>query len=476
MEYNITAYGGYPQATLGDLAIFINGDRGVNYPKHTDFVKSGVPFVNTGHIDPDGKLASERMQYISKEKFDKLRSGKLRRGDIVYCLRGSTIGKIATVDYDRGAIASSLVIIRAKEGVCQKYLYYFLSSAEGQRLVKEHDNGSAQPNLSVNAISKFPIPHPPLPEQQKIAHTLGTLDDKIELNRQTNQTLESMAQAMFKSWFVDFDPVIDNALAAGNPIPEPLQKRAEIRQALRNSGEAKSLPAHIQKLFPDSFRLTDEMGWVPEGWEVKRLKDLTLKIGSGATPRGGKEAYKEQGISQIRSLNVFDGNFSFKDLVFIDEHQADKLKNVVVLENDVLLNITGASVARCCIVPPTVIPARVNQHVCIIRANETVINPQYIYQCLTTPAGKSHLLNLANAGATREALTKLHIEDFRALIPEKNLMDLFASNVCCIQNRIFRNSEVNTTLSSLRDSLLPKLISGELRIPEAEAHIQEAVA
>ena len=103
-------------------------------------------------------------------------------------------------------------------------------------------------------------------EQKAIAHILGTLDDKIELNRQMNATLEAMAQALFKSWFVDFDPVIDNALAAGNSIPEPLQAKAEVRAALGD--QRKPLPEAIQKQFPSRFVFSEEMGWIPEGWEV----------------------------------------------------------------------------------------------------------------------------------------------------------------------------------------------------------------
>jgi len=151
-------------ATLGDTAEFFNGDRSSNYPKQSDFAPHGVPFVNTGHIAPTGRLAIKEMNYISQTCFDKLRGGKLKSGDIVYCLRGSTIGKTARVGITEGAIASSLVIIRAKPSVLQDYLYYFLAGPLGQRLVKQHDNGSAQPNLSVQAISQYPFPLPPAHE------------------------------------------------------------------------------------------------------------------------------------------------------------------------------------------------------------------------------------------------------------------------------------------------------------------------
>jgi type I restriction enzyme S subunit len=148
-----------------------------------------------------------------------------------------------------------------------------------------------------------------------------------------------------------------------------------------------------------------------------RLGDITTKIGSGATPRGGKESYKPHGISLIRSMNVHDSNFDYSDLAYIDEAQAKSLDNVTVEENDVLLNITGASVARCCMAPKNVLPARVNQHVAIVRSKKAQANPFFIHYCLVSPYYKDHLLSIAQGGATREALTKEKLEDFRIPFP-----------------------------------------------------------
>ena len=132
--------------------------------------------------------------------------GKINPGDIVYCLRGSTIGKTARNHFAEGAIASSLVIVRAKANACQGYLYFYLTSPLGRALVQQHDNGSAQPNLSVETLSKYPLPLPPVAEQLAIAHILGALDDKIEVNHRMNETLAATARAIFQDWFVDFGP------------------------------------------------------------------------------------------------------------------------------------------------------------------------------------------------------------------------------------------------------------------------------
>ena len=147
-------------------------------------------------------------------------------------------------------------------------------------------------------------------------------------------------------------------------------------------------------------------------WPKIPLVRITTKIGSGATPRGGKESYKDEGVALIRSLNVYDFQFERNELAHIDDKQAKQLSNVVVQRGDILLNITGASVARCCMVPSDVLPARVNQHVAIIRIDETKAHGKFIYYCINSPRYKHQLLSLAQGGATREALTKQTIEDF----------------------------------------------------------------
>ena len=150
--------------------------------------------------------------------------------------------------------------------------------------------------------------------------------------------------------------------------------------------------------------------------EMVKLQDITTKIGSGATPRGGESAYKESGITLIRSMNIYDNEFYPKGLAFIDDEQAGKLNNVTIEENDILFNITGASVCRCCIVENKYLPARVNQHVSIIRINKKAL-PKFVQQLLISSKLKSELLQLADNSSTREAITKLQLEDFKIPLP-----------------------------------------------------------
>lgn len=159
---------------------------------------------------------------------------------------------------------------------------------------------------------------------------------------------------------------------------------------------------------------------MPENWKTYNLKDVTSKIGSGASSRGGKGAYHESGISLITSQNFLDFKFSVDGLAFINNEQATKLNNVTSEENDVLLNITGDSVARIRSVPKEFLPARVNQHVAIIRADKTKLNPDYLKYSLLEFTNKNLLLTLASAGATRNAITKSMIENFEINLPTVN--------------------------------------------------------
>ena len=151
-------------------------------------------------------------------------------------------------------------------------------------------------------------------------------------------------------------------------------------------------------------------------WRQKSLGEITTKIGSGATPKGGKGAYQEEGITLIRSMNVHNGLFEYKELAHISDEQATKLDNVVIEENDVLLNITGASVARSCVVPSKILPARVNQHVCIIRCKKC-INPEFLNKLLIDDNYQDLLWSIAGAGATREAITKQQVENLQIIMP-----------------------------------------------------------
>lgn len=172
---------GWVEKKLGDVCKFENGDRGKNYPNRAEYVKSGIPWINTGHILPDGTLSQNEMNFITLEKYKSLRSGKIRSGDLVYCLRGATLGKTALVEpFTIGAVASSLVIIRPGDLVDNHFLYYYLTSPPGQKLIKYYRNGAAQPNLGAKSVAKYMISLPKLSEQKAVAQELATFRGQIQ--------------------------------------------------------------------------------------------------------------------------------------------------------------------------------------------------------------------------------------------------------------------------------------------------------
>lgn len=185
-----------------------------------------------------------------------------------------------------------------------------------------------------------------------------------------------------------------------------------------------------------------------------KFKDICTKIGSGATPKGGKEAYCEEGISLIRSQNVLDFAFSADGLAFINDLQAEKLKNVIVEEGDVLLNITGDSVARACMVDKKYLPARVNQHVCIVRADLQKAVPSYLLYFLQL--NKEYLLQLAAGGATRNALTKEMINNLELELPSIKDQQKIAAILDDIQARMDCNNAINENLQQQAAALYGK--------------------
>ena len=189
------------------------------------------------------------------------------------------------------------------------------------------------------------------------------------------------------------------------------------------------------------------------------LQKVCSKIGSGATPKGGKAAYIDDGISLIRSTNVFDFNFEYDDLAHINQSQADALSNVVVEPNDVLFNITGVSVARCCMVPANVLPARVNQHVMIVRPIQGEAMSYYIMFTLCAADNKAKLLGIGQSGSTREAINKQELESFEIPIPDDDTLVRFGSAAKNIYEYIHTNVKEIHALDEMKKVLLAQLSS-----------------
>lgn len=193
---------GWEYKKLGEVATFINGDRGKNYPSAKDFVESGVPFINAGHLN-NGFISYDKMNYITINKYNSLGSGKIIKNDILFCLRGS-LGKYAIVAEDSmGAIASSLVIIRPFQNADNRFIAHFLSSAKIKEYIAKNNNGSSQPNLSAKSVASFIIPLPTLSTQLAIVSELDKINELIRLKKEQLKDFDNLAQSLFYEMFGD---------------------------------------------------------------------------------------------------------------------------------------------------------------------------------------------------------------------------------------------------------------------------------
>jgi len=358
----------YPIAKLGEVAEFI---RGITFkpddvvPLDTD---DAVVCMRTKNVqallDCDDLLAVPSQFVRRKDQY-------LEEGDILVSSANSwnLVGKCCWIPRLpwRAAFGGFIAVLRGdSERVDRRYLYWWFASDRIQALLRSFGQKTTNiSNLNIERCLGLDLPLPPLPEQRRIAAILDKADALRTRRREALAQLDRLAQSIFVEMF-------------GDPVSNP------------------------------------------KGWLSRKLGDLTVKMGSGSTPTGGDAAYKESGISLIRSMNVHNGCFVHKNLAFIDDAQGAKLKNVVVEADDVLLNITGASVARVCRAPSDVLPARVNQHVMIIRTSNE-LSSIFLERLLLNPSMKTLLLKVGGAGATREAITKADAEELSVIVPPKGL-------------------------------------------------------
>lgn len=414
----------------------------------------GIPFVRGGDIG-NGPINHRTTDCIRSEFRSRVMSKLTRPWDVAFITKG-TVGRVGILRPEQPPVvfAPQVAYWRTldERHISPRFLYYLLSGADFQAsLDADKTHGAMVADyVSLSQQLNFRITLPPIAFQRAIARILGALDDKIELNRRMNETLEAMARALFQSWFVDFDPV--RAKAAGR--------------------QPAGIDAETARIFPSDF-VESEIGRIPRGWRVTNLAELTSKIGSGATPRGGDKAYVDEGVALIRSQNVYDSQFVWQGLVRITDEDAARLVGVTVAPMDVLLNITGASFLRTCVVDQEVLPARVNQHVAIVRPKAD-ISSRYVHQHLLLTSTRSYLMGL-DAGASRQAITKGHIESVPIIWPTIDALKRWQLFTTPMFSRSDMLQAESRRWGSLRDTLLPKLLSGELRVPEAEAAVGKAV-
>ncbi len=380
------------------------------------FVDKGVNFVKVETLTKEGSFIVSKFAHIDNVCNEALKRSQLKEGDILFSIAGA-LGRAAVVVFDilPANTNQALAIIRLKSSVevLPEYVLLALSSGMLLEQIEKQRGGVAQQNLSLTQVKNFEIPLPLLSEQKNII----TILDKA---------FENISQA--------------------------------VTNAEKNLANARELfESYLNNVFTQKR----------EEWVEYQLQEITTKIGSGATPRGGASSYKTEGISLIRSLNVYDRRFTDRKLALIDGEQADKLSNVIVEKGDVLFNITGASVARCCIVPTKYLPARVNQHVSILRPRYDQISADFLCYLMTSRFYKDILLGIGDeGGSTRQAITKRQLQELVVVIPNKKeqtiIVDMLDKKFKQTRRLELIYQQKLTVLVELKQSILQKAFAGEL--------------
>ncbi|EFH3048341.1 restriction endonuclease subunit S [Escherichia coli] len=362
-------------------------------------------------------------------------------------------------------VTDNAIIGTAKNENESHFWFYLLKKID----LNNYSTGSGQPLINQTIINTISVTIPKLSEKRvSIGHFLRHFDQKINLSLNINQSLEQMSQTLFKSWFVDFDPVIDNALDAGNPIPEALQTRAKLRQKVRNSADFKPLPAEIRSLFPSEFEET-ELGWVPKGWDVVKTEDIAIKIGMGPFGSNIKASqFVSSGIpiingQQLKGL-ILEKNF----INYITDEHANILKNSLVYEHDIVLTHRG-TLGQVSLIPKRKGNEKfvISQSQFYLRVDRKKCSPFYMIHFLKSRIGQEALLsNASQVGVPSIARPSTHLKKITFINPPLSLHKLFDNEFEVILEKIMNCKEQSLALTALRDTLLPKLISGELSLDD----------
>lgn len=399
--------------TIGEMAEIIDGDRGKNYPQQHEFLDEGYClFLNTGNVTKAG-FSFDSNQFISKEKCDLLRKGKLQRHDIVYTTRG-TVGNAAyysdSIPYEHVRINSGMVIIRPKEAiVCTEFLYQILKSDYYRPFFRKHCTGSAQPQLPIKNFSTIELDLPDLPVQCRIAGTLSTYDDLIENNQKQIKLLEEAAQRLYKEWFVDL-----------------------------------RFPGH---------ETTPIVDGIPQGWERMVLSEVTSVLKRGISPK-----YSDNGKYSV--INQKCIRSSIMDISESRRQEKEYVPTLNLQDSDTVICSTGTgTLGRVGRVYGDYPNTTFDSHVTLVRAKE---NPNYIYHVVKSQ--QEYLMGMGRGSTNQQELYRDVIERLVVLCPSQDILlkaDRVLNAIHCKIKAVYLQ---NNLLVESRDRLLPKLMRGELEM------------
>jgi type I restriction enzyme S subunit len=435
----------YVCTTIGEVCSVGDG-------AHTKVTRQnfGVPYLTSKNIG-SGFLKLDDVDFISEEDFEKLfpknskATRRLKPGDVLIGIIGTFGNAYRYKEIDHFGVSSSVAILRSNQSVLNpNFLFYVVTSNSFKQAHLAYKSGSVQGYTNIPTIKCLPIPLPPLPEQKAIAHILGTLDDKIELNQQMNRNLEAIASAIFKSWFVDFDPV---------------RAKVEGQQPI-------GMDAATAALFPDSFE-DSPLGEIPKGWRVGKVEDWGEVICGKTPPTNNPENYGEE-MPFITIPDMHGRVFAL---------ETGKYLSIKGIQAQPSKTLPAYSICVSCIATPGLVvitsqPSQTNQQInSVVPTNKSAIF--YCYFALRRLADE--IRARGSGGSVFSNLNKGQFAALPVLIPLQELVINYQQLVEGLFKKLLTNEKESRTLATIRDTLLPKLMSGEIRVKEAEK-IVEAVA
>ena len=450
---------GWKTVTVGEIAEVIGG--GTPSSKVDEYWGGSIPWLTPKDLSGyDFRRVKSGKRNITASGLANSSARLLPKNTVLVTSR-APIGYVALADNEIATNQGFKSLI-LNDGYDPDFFYYLIK--HNVPTLEAVSSGTTFKEISGKAFKQIKFNVPPLPEQKAIAHILGSLDDKIELNRRMNETLEALAQALFKSWFVDFDPVIDNALTAGNTIPDELKEKAAIRQGLGD--KRKSLPNDIRRLFPSEFAYTEEMGWIPKRWRIQSLYEIATLI-NGAAYKNFDFTDESEALPIVKIAEIKNGISS--QTKFTKTVLADKYR---ISDGDILFSWSGN--------PDTSIDtfiwaggdAWLNQHIFKVLLKENHEKSLVYYQLRTLKTKFSEIAkNKQTTGlghVTAQDMKNMYITRCPSAI-----LSLFNNSADLLLDRYYSNLMDIKNQSKIRDALLYALLSGEIRLEQPEQILED---
>lgn len=463
-----------------ELGTLVSHRKGYAFKSKT-YQDMGNPVVRVSNFTNDS-ISMDDLKFVSEDIAKENESVKLKEFDVVIATVGSWPNNPSSIVGKTIAVPSSLagallnqnsvrLRVLSNLAVDQEYLFYALKTQEFSDYLVSTAQGSAnQASITLKDILKYEIPWPKLVERKNIVSIAGGLRRKIELNRQTNQTLENIAQAIFKSWFVDFDPTRAKIAAKKNGQDPELAAMAaiagkEVNELETLSGDQLEKLQSTAALFPDNFE-DSELGEIPEGWSIGSVGDIALAKGGYAFK--GK-SFVDEGHPVVKIKNITgDGRVDLTGAVCINDEQASSSKRFKLNDGDLLMAMTGATVGKIGFVTTGGKAVYLNQRVAKFESERFGRKISWFLFCCF---GRSSIFDSvvgAAQGSAQPNISSSGIEATQLVMPSHELIEEFSNKSDSLFKKWLCNIDENAGLEQLRDTILPKLLSGELDLSEQE--------